>query len=104
MPMLVIFTNIISHPIARDQLINLRNVGTDETSLIPLAIQTRIANQCELLINVVLNTSTNETSLIPLAIQTRIANQCELQINVALNAGTIGTSFIPLAIQTRIAK
>jgi len=48
MPMLVIFTNIISHPIARDRLINLRNVGTNETSLIPLAIQTRIANQCRL--------------------------------------------------------
>ena len=73
MPMLVIFTNIISHPIARDQLINLRNVGTDETSLIPLAIQTRIANQCELLINVALNVGTIETSFIPLAIQTRIA-------------------------------
>jgi hypothetical protein len=48
MPMLVIFTNIISHPITRDRLINLRNVGTNETSLIPLAIQTRIANQCRL--------------------------------------------------------
>jgi hypothetical protein len=48
MPMLVIFTNIISHPIARDRLINLRNVGTDETSSIPLAIQTRIANQYRL--------------------------------------------------------
>jgi len=46
--MLVIFTNIISHTIARDQLINLRNVGTDETPSIPLAIQTRIANQCHL--------------------------------------------------------
>jgi len=30
MSMLVIFTNIISHPIVRDRLINLRNVGTDE--------------------------------------------------------------------------
>jgi hypothetical protein len=40
MPMLIIFTNIISHPIAQDRLINLRNVGTDETSSIPLAIQT----------------------------------------------------------------
>jgi hypothetical protein len=30
MPMLVIFTKIISHLIARDQLINLKNVGTDE--------------------------------------------------------------------------
>jgi hypothetical protein len=46
MPMLVIFTNIISHPIARDRLINLKNTCIDETSLIPLAIQTRIANQC----------------------------------------------------------
>jgi hypothetical protein len=46
--MLVIFTNIISHPIARDRLINLRNAGTNETSLIPLAIQTRIPNQCRL--------------------------------------------------------
>ena len=40
MSMLVIFTNIISHPIAQDRLINLRNVGTDETSSILLAIQT----------------------------------------------------------------
>jgi len=48
MPMLVIFTNIISHPIARDRLINLKNASTNETSLIPLAIQTRIANQCRL--------------------------------------------------------
>jgi hypothetical protein len=48
MPRLVIFINIISHPIARDRLINLRNVGTDETSSIPLAIQTRIANQYRL--------------------------------------------------------
>jgi hypothetical protein len=61
MPMLVIFTNIISHPIARDRLINLRNVGTDETSSIPLAIQTRIANQYRL------------------KCQTRIANQCPLK-------------------------
>jgi hypothetical protein len=30
MPMLVIFTKIISHPITRDQLINLRNVGTNK--------------------------------------------------------------------------
>jgi len=44
--MLVIFTNIISHPIARDRLINLRNAGTNETSLIPLVIPIRIANQC----------------------------------------------------------
>jgi len=50
MAMLVIFTNIISHPIVRDCLINLRNTGTDETSLIPLAIQTRIANQCHLIL------------------------------------------------------
>jgi hypothetical protein len=48
MPMLVIFTNIISHPIARDRLINLKNASTNENSLIPLAIQTRIANQCRL--------------------------------------------------------
>jgi hypothetical protein len=48
LPMLVIFTNIISHPIARDRLINLRNADIDETSSIPLAIQTRIANQCHL--------------------------------------------------------
>jgi hypothetical protein len=48
MPMIVIFTNIISHPIARDRLFNLKNIGTDETSSIPLAIQTRIANQCRL--------------------------------------------------------
>jgi hypothetical protein len=48
MSMLVIFTNIISHPIARDRLINLRNVGTDETPSIPLVIQTRIANRCHL--------------------------------------------------------
>jgi hypothetical protein len=48
MLMLIIFTNIISHPIARDRLINLRNVGTDETPSIPLAIKTRIANQCHL--------------------------------------------------------
>jgi hypothetical protein len=34
--------------LARDRLINLRNVGTDETSSIPLAIQTRIANQYRL--------------------------------------------------------
>jgi hypothetical protein len=48
MSMLVIFTNIISHPIARDRLINLRNVSTDETPSIPLVIQTRIVNQCHL--------------------------------------------------------
>jgi hypothetical protein len=48
MPMLVIFTNIISHPITRDRLINLRNDGTNGTLLIPLVIQTRIANQCNL--------------------------------------------------------
>jgi len=36
--MLVIFTNIISHPIARDRLINLRNVGTNETPSILLTI------------------------------------------------------------------
>jgi len=36
MPMLVIFTNIISHPITQDRLINLRNVSTNETILIPL--------------------------------------------------------------------
>jgi hypothetical protein len=48
MLMLVIFTNIISHPIARDRLINLKNIGTDENPSIPLAIQTRIANQSHL--------------------------------------------------------
>jgi len=48
MLILVIFNNIISHPITRDQLINLRNVGTNGTPLIPLAIQTQIANQCHL--------------------------------------------------------
>jgi hypothetical protein len=48
MPMLLIFTNIISHPIAWDRLINVRNVGTDKTSLILLTIQTRITNQCHL--------------------------------------------------------
>jgi hypothetical protein len=37
MSMLVIFTNIISHPIARDRV---RNAGIDKTSSIPLAIQT----------------------------------------------------------------
>jgi hypothetical protein len=71
--MLVIFTNIISHPIARDRLINLRNFGTDETSSIPLAIQTQIANQYRL------KCHTFETSLIPLAIQTRITHQCHLK-------------------------
>jgi hypothetical protein len=50
--MLIIFTNIISHPITRDRLINSRNVGTNGTSLIPLAIQTRIANQCHLKISI----------------------------------------------------
>ena len=48
MSMLVIFTNIISHPITWDRLVNLRNVDTNGISLIPLAIQTRIANQCHL--------------------------------------------------------
>jgi hypothetical protein len=48
MPMLVSFTNIISHPITRDQLINLRNVSTDETPSILLTIQTLIVNQCHL--------------------------------------------------------
>jgi hypothetical protein len=42
MPMLVIFTNIISHPLAWDRLINLRNADTDETSSIPLANQCRL--------------------------------------------------------------
>jgi hypothetical protein len=55
MPMLVIFTNIISHPIARDRLINLRNVGTNETPSILLTIQTRIANQCHMKLPFVLN-------------------------------------------------
>jgi hypothetical protein len=44
MPMLEIFTNIISHPITRDRLINLRNASTNGTPSIPLAIQTWIAN------------------------------------------------------------
>jgi hypothetical protein len=48
MPMLVIFTNIISHSIDRDRLINLRNAGINETFSISLAIQTRIVNQCHL--------------------------------------------------------
>jgi hypothetical protein len=48
MPRLVIFINIISHPIAWDRLINLRNAGTNETSSIPLVIQTWIANQYRL--------------------------------------------------------
>jgi hypothetical protein len=48
MPMLVIFTNIISHLVVWDRLINLINVGINETPSIPLAIQTRIANQCRL--------------------------------------------------------
>jgi hypothetical protein len=46
--MLVIFTNIISNEITRDRLINLRNVSTNGTPLIPVAIQTRIVNQCHL--------------------------------------------------------
>jgi len=41
MPILLIFTNIISHPITHDQLINLRNVGINGTLLTPLAIQTQ---------------------------------------------------------------
>jgi len=48
MSMLVIFTNIISHPITWVRIVNLRNVRTNGISLIPLAIQTRIANQCHL--------------------------------------------------------
>jgi hypothetical protein len=48
MLMLVIFTNIISHPITQDRLINLRNAGTNGTPLIPLAIQTWINDQCHL--------------------------------------------------------
>ena len=48
MLILVIFTNIISHLITQDQLINLWNADTNGTLLIPLAIQTRIANQCHL--------------------------------------------------------
>jgi hypothetical protein len=48
MSMLVIFTIIISHLIARDRLNNLRNAGINETSSIPLAIQTWIANQYHL--------------------------------------------------------
>jgi hypothetical protein len=46
--MSVIFTNIVSYLITRDRLINLRNVSTNGTPSIPLAIQTRIANQCHL--------------------------------------------------------
>jgi hypothetical protein len=48
MLMLEIFTNIISHPITRNRLINLRNVSTNETLSIPLAIRTRISNQYHL--------------------------------------------------------
>jgi hypothetical protein len=48
MSMLEIFTNIISHSITRDRLINLRNVDTNGTPSIQLAIQTRIVNQCHL--------------------------------------------------------
>jgi hypothetical protein len=48
MPMLEIFTNIISHPFALDRLINLKNADTNDTSLIPLTIQTQIANQYHL--------------------------------------------------------
>ena len=48
MLMLEIFTNIISHPITRDRLINLKNAGINGTPLIPLVIQTRIANQYHL--------------------------------------------------------
>jgi hypothetical protein len=48
MSMLEIFTNIISHPITQDRLINLRNVSSNGTLLIPLAIQTRITNQCHM--------------------------------------------------------
>jgi hypothetical protein len=48
MPILEIFTNIIIHPITRDRLINSKNNDTNGTSSIPLAIQTRIVNQCHL--------------------------------------------------------
>jgi chloramphenicol 3-O-phosphotransferase len=48
MSMLEIFTNIISHLITRDRIINLRNADTNGTSSILLAIQTQIANQCHL--------------------------------------------------------
>jgi hypothetical protein len=72
MPRLVIFINIISHPIARDRLINLRNAGTDETSSKLLAIQTWIANPYRL------KYRHRSTSSIPLVIQTRTANQCHL--------------------------
>jgi hypothetical protein len=48
MPMLIIFTNIISHPITQDQLINLRNADTNKIPLIQLAIQTQKTNQCHL--------------------------------------------------------
>jgi hypothetical protein len=43
MPMLEIFTKIISHPITWDQLINLKNVDTNGIPSILLAIQTWIA-------------------------------------------------------------
>ena len=48
MPMLVIITNIISHPITQDQLIKFWNADTNGILLIPLAIQTQITNQCYL--------------------------------------------------------
>jgi hypothetical protein len=69
MMMLVIFTNIICHPITRDQLINLRNVGSNGTPLISLVIQTQITNQCHL------KCWHQWNLLIPLVIQTHIANQ-----------------------------
>jgi len=48
MPILEIITNIISHLIIQDRLINLRNIGTNGTIFIPFVIQTWIANQCHL--------------------------------------------------------
>jgi len=48
MSMLEIFTNIISHSITQDRLINLRYVGTNGTPSIPSAIQIQILNQCYL--------------------------------------------------------
>jgi hypothetical protein len=48
MSMLEIFTNIIRYPMTWDQLINLRNVSSNGTLFITLAIQTRITNQYHL--------------------------------------------------------
>jgi len=48
MLILEIITNIISHLIIQDRLINLRNIGTNGTIFIPFVIQTQIANQYHL--------------------------------------------------------